>query len=82
MSSSDPRVGAFKPNPRGFLKACERLRLHPREVLMVGDRPDTDAAGAGAAGMPCVIIGRGRQSARYLRVPSFERLARVLDDRR
>ena len=80
LSSSDPRIGAFKPNPRGFLRACERFKLSPREVLMVGDRSDTDAAGAAAAGMPCVIIGRGRSSDRYLRISSFERLRRVLDD--
>ncbi|MNC97295.1 hypothetical protein D3C83_149080 [compost metagenome] len=53
---------------------------------MVGDRPDVDAAGAHAAGMPCVIIGGGRRAARghasYLALPSLERLTRVLDDRR
>jgi HAD superfamily hydrolase (TIGR01549 family) len=82
LASSDPKIGAFKPNPRGFLRACERWRLTPREVLMVGDRTDTDAAGAAAAGMPCVIIGRGRSSGHHLVLPSFERLSRALDDRR
>jgi HAD superfamily hydrolase (TIGR01549 family) len=82
LSSSDPKIGAFKPHPRGFLRACEYWHLHPREVLMVGDRADTDAAGAAAAGMPCVIIGRGRSSGRYRVLPSFERLSRALDDRR
>jgi HAD superfamily hydrolase (TIGR01549 family) len=81
LASSDPNIGAFKPHPRGFLRACEQWRLHPREVLMVGDRADTDAAGAAAAGMPCVIIGRGRSSGRYLVLPSLERLSRALDDR-
>jgi HAD superfamily hydrolase (TIGR01549 family) len=81
LVSSDPAIGAFKPNPRGFLHACERWRLHPREVLMVGDRADTDAAGAAAAGMPCVLIGRGRSHGRYRIFSSLERLSRVLDDR-
>jgi HAD superfamily hydrolase (TIGR01549 family) len=81
LVSSDPTIGAFKPHPRGFLRACERWHLHPREVLMVGDRADTDAAGAAAAGMPCVLIGRGRTSGRHLVFPSFERLSRALDDR-
>jgi HAD superfamily hydrolase (TIGR01509 family) len=81
LTSSDPKIGTFKPNPRGFLQACERWHLQPREVLMVGDRADTDAAGAAAAGMPCVLIGRGRSSGRCLVLPSFERLCRALDDR-
>lgn len=81
LSSSDPDIGTLKPHPRGFLRACDRWRLHPREVLVVGDRPDVDAAGAAAAGMPCVIIGRSRPSggSTYLRLPSFKRLHRVLN---
>ena len=74
LCSTDPEVGAFKPSPRGFLRACEIWDLPPAEVLFVGDRPDVDAAGAAAAGMPCVIMG----SAAF---PSFERLSRVFDGR-
>ena len=85
LSANSDGIHALKPNPRGFLRACALWRLVPGEVLMVGDRPDVDAAGAHAAGMPCVIVGR-RSSARrgtaYLALPSFTRLARVLDDRR
>ena len=58
LCASDPDIGAFKPTRAGFWCACERWGLPPREVLMVGDRPDVDAAGAAAAGMPCVIIGQ------------------------
>ncbi len=50
-------VNAFKPHPRGFLRACHLWGLAPDEVLYVGDRPEVDAAGAAAAGMSCVIIG-------------------------
>ena len=78
-------INALKPNPRGFLRACAIWKLVPGEVLMVGDRPDVDAAGAHAAGMPCVIIGRRsspRRGASYLSLSSFARLARVFDDRR
>lgn len=84
LASSDPDIGTLKPHPRGFLRACDRWRLHPREVLVVGDRPDVDAAGAAAAGMPCVIIGRSRSSAAstYLPLPSFKRLHRVLNPQR
>ena len=84
LSSSDPDIGALKPHPRGFLRACDRWGLHPREVLVVGDRPDVDAAGAAAAGMPCVIIGRARARAgrTFLPLASFKRLHRVLDTQR
>ena len=84
LASGDSDIGTLKPHPRGFLRACDRWRLHPREVLVVGDRPDVDAAGAAAAGMPCVIIGRSRAAARstYLPLPSFKSLHRVLDTQR
>jgi HAD superfamily hydrolase (TIGR01549 family) len=84
LCTSDPEVRALKPNPRGFLRACERWRIEPREVLVVGDRADVDARGAAAAGMPCVIMGRSSHSlasqGRFLALPSFERLRCVLDD--
>jgi len=84
LCSSDPEIGALKPHPRGFLRACDVWGVSPSEVLVVGDRPDVDAAGAAAAGMPCVIIGRSSAcaavKASVLAVSSFERLHRVLDD--
>jgi HAD superfamily hydrolase (TIGR01549 family) len=83
LCSSDPEIGALKPDPRGFLAACERWQLDPGEVLVVGDRFDVDAAGADAAGMPSVIIGRQPRiesiNRRSLVLPSLERLQRVLD---
>jgi HAD superfamily hydrolase (TIGR01509 family) len=84
LCATDPEVGAFKPDPRGFLAAAERWQLAPAEVLMVGDRADADAAGAAAAGMPCVIIGRSHaspaDSSGFRLVPSLERLRHVLED--
>jgi putative hydrolase of the HAD superfamily len=86
LCSTDPDIGAFKPNPRGFLAACHRWGLRPREVLVVGDRPDVDAAGAAAAGMPCIIIGKRSSSllngTERMALTSFERLRSVLDDGR
>jgi len=58
ICSTDPDVNAFKPHPRGFLRACERWELPPERVLFVGDRADVDAGGARAAGMPCALVGR------------------------
>jgi FMN phosphatase YigB (HAD superfamily) len=84
LCSTDPEIGAFKPSPRGYLRACEVWGLPPAEVLFVGDRIDVDAAGAAAAGMPCVIIGRDwpvSDPERCIVLPSFERLCRVADHR-
>lgn len=82
LCASDADINAFKPHPRGFLRACETWGLSPADVLMVGDRPEVDAAGAAAAGMPCVIIGKpSRQRQPFLTLPSLERLHRVLDPR-
>ncbi len=60
LCATDPEVNAFKPHSRGFLRACEILKLAPHEILYVGDRVDVDAKGAAAAGMPCVIF-HGKQ---------------------
>ena len=82
LSAADPEIDAFKPSPRGFLRACEVWSLEPADVLFVGDRPEVDAAGATAAGMPCVIMGSakpGLQGLNYSVVRSFERLGRVFD---
>ena len=82
LCSTDPEVGMFKPHPRGFLVAAARWQIEPSEILVVGDRPDTDAAGAAAAGMPCVIIGprHSSNSSGFVSLPSLERLRNVLDD--
>jgi HAD superfamily hydrolase (TIGR01549 family) len=82
VCSADPDVGLFKPHPRGFLVASARWQIDPSEILVVGDRPDADAAGARAAGMPCVIVGgrNGRRSSDFLSLDSLERLRDVLDD--
>jgi HAD superfamily hydrolase (TIGR01549 family) len=58
LCTTEPAINAFKPNPKGFLIACERFGLEPREVVYVGDRPDVDAVGARAAGMHCYLVGR------------------------
>jgi len=43
-------VGAEKPDPAIFLRACEALGTQPGETLMVGDHPVADA-GAVVAGL-------------------------------
>jgi len=36
----------YKPSPKPFLVALDRLRLQPKEVLYVGDWPERDIVGA------------------------------------
>jgi FMN phosphatase YigB (HAD superfamily) len=74
LCSTDPEVNAFKPHPRGFLRACEVWGIEPRQVLYVGDRAGLDAAGARAAGMRCALVGRERASG----VPTFATLAELV----
>ena len=85
LCSTDPEIGAMKPHARGFLTACRQWQIDPSEVLVVGDRLDADAAGAAAAGMPCVVVGPAPRSAHdhgpnLLIVPSLEQLHHVLSN--
>jgi HAD superfamily hydrolase (TIGR01509 family) len=47
-------VGARKPEPAIFLRALAELGVEPVDAMYVGDRLDTDVAGAGALGMTTV----------------------------
>jgi 4-nitrophenyl phosphatase len=48
-----------KPAPTMFLVAAEMLGTTPAQTLMVGDRIDTDIAGARSSGMPCALVLTG-----------------------
>ncbi|OFE17759.1 hypothetical protein BA895_14910 [Humibacillus sp. DSM 29435] len=48
-----------KPFPPLYLLATERLGTSPAQTLAIGDRLDTDIAGAGAAGVDCVWVLTG-----------------------
>jgi HAD superfamily hydrolase (TIGR01549 family) len=81
LSAVDREVGAFKPDPRGFLVAANRWGIPAQQVVYVGDRSDVDAVGAASAGMQCVVIAsrRPRRAADFVHVSSFRELQRVLD---
>lgn len=53
-------VGAEKPEPGMFRKACAELGVSPEECIYVGDRVDTDILGANRFGMTSVRLLRGR----------------------
>ena len=58
LTTADPSINAFKPHPKGFWRACDMWGVTPQEVLYVGDRADTDATGAAAAGMQSFLLAR------------------------
>jgi len=82
LCATDSDINAFKPHPAGFLRACEVWNLNPSEVLYIGDRPDVDAAGARAAGMPCLIIGAKINAKGYFCAPSFDELCHEIENSR
>jgi HAD superfamily hydrolase (TIGR01549 family) len=84
LCSLDPGVNAFKPHPKGFLRACELWDLEPAEILYIGDRPDIDATGAANAGMRYAILARGSQAMKDSDIPwsfsSFMKLQRAIKE--
>jgi putative hydrolase of the HAD superfamily len=53
-------VGFAKPDPRIFTGACELFGTPASEAVYVGDRLQTDAIGAAAAGLTGVWLDRAR----------------------
>ena len=51
--------GNVKPEPEIFLKACSELDLSPQEVLMIGDHPRNDVAGARELGAGAALVPAG-----------------------
>lgn len=50
-------TGGLKPCRESFLYVTEKLGTDPSEILMVGDRPATDGAGAESVGMDFRLAG-------------------------
>jgi HAD superfamily hydrolase (TIGR01509 family) len=49
-------LGGLKPSARTFRRVAAELQLPPEQILMVGDRLDTDGAGAQASGMQFIHL--------------------------
>ena len=56
------RMGFFKPSPAAFERILEDFGLTPECMLHIGDRVDTDGAGAAAAGCPSLILRKDFRS--------------------
>ncbi len=55
--TSSEAYGALKPCARPFAEVAQKWDIPPHELLVVGDRADTDGAAAAGAGMPFLRIG-------------------------
>lgn len=51
-----PRV-VGKPQPELFHQALSILGIEPARAVMIGDSPESDVAGAQAAGIPSILVG-------------------------
>ena len=51
-----------KPEPGLFLDALCRADVQPGRAVMLGDNPATDIVGAGAAGVPAILLGNAEEA--------------------
>jgi putative hydrolase of the HAD superfamily len=56
------RMGSFKPSPAPYARILEDFGLAPECMLHIGDRVDTDGAGAAAAGCPSLVLRKDFRS--------------------
>lgn len=78
-----PTRVAGKPEAPCYLLAAERLGLMPEQILAIGDRIDTDIAGAHAAGMDSLLVLTGVSSrADAEALPEAQRPTHVAPDLR
>ena len=61
--------GAQKPASRPFLMIARDMGLRPEEILVIGDRDDTDGQGAHNAGMRFLCLKTGRR--RYFKLDPY-----------
>jgi putative hydrolase of the HAD superfamily len=81
VTSAD--VGLAKPQPGPFLRVLDLLGVDAHEAIFVGDRADTDIAGARAAGMRAVLLerrGRAREASGYLVIERLGALNDILGE--
>lgn len=60
IATGKKAVTIGKPHPLLFQMALQQLGCAPRECIMVGDRVDTDIAGAQALGISTALVRTGR----------------------
>ena len=60
---SSAEVGRAKPAPEPFRAGLDLAGVEAGDALFVGDSPDTDIAGARAAGIRALLVARGGEAA-------------------
>ncbi len=78
--TTDKRINAFKPSPKGLEVVLKELNLAPHQALYVGDRLDVDAKCAKQAGVPFVLLSSKAKADHTLRVKDFFELASLVFD--
>jgi FMN phosphatase YigB (HAD superfamily) len=68
---SSEEFGALKPSTRPFVHIAQRWGLAAEQVLVVGDRDDTDGAAARAAGMHFVRVSDSVVGGQGMRWPQL-----------
>lgn len=68
VSATDKNIDRLKPDPKGLLVLTRMLKLAPENCLFIGDRDDRDGECARRAGMPYLILEKGRAHDIYLRL--------------
>ena len=53
-----PALGGLKPCRESFLKIAEMLHEAPEDILVIGDRDDTDGQGARNSGMQFLLVNK------------------------
>jgi FMN hydrolase / 5-amino-6-(5-phospho-D-ribitylamino)uracil phosphatase len=61
LSLNARQIGVGKPHPRCFEYLARELRLHPHDILYVGDDPVLDVQAARAAGLKTAWVNRFAQ---------------------
>ena len=80
------QVGLLKPDPAVFLEAARRLRVLPKDTVVIGDRLDADITGAKKANMRSVWFaprdpGYGGDCSYTHRIQYFEDLLQLFPKR-
>ena len=68
-----------KPDPEPFDRALDALSIPPERALHVGDSPETDVAGASAAGMRSALVGKRSDGEPTHRIDSLSALPGLLE---
>lgn len=79
------QIGISKPNVKLYQRACEEMDIEPREVVYVGDNPQTDIDPPNSIGMITVlnlrsekIYPESRSSRPHYKIKNFHDLLQIL----